>query len=193
MEEKLRKQLEYLARYIQLLSKINNDVLRKKGYPYHLNDTNVDEKFWDELLKWSKLFLEVVSMPESSISYTDFKELLRQLWKMRFYIPNFHLDYYLLLNYVNSEFETEAIFQLPFSWIKHIDPRFVEASKVSIKLEGNSIILNIKHGNIITPVFLLVHGAIVLGPFILASHILSDGIWESILQHLNDIYTKLKN
>jgi hypothetical protein len=190
--EELRKQVEYFLRYIQMLTSINNKALMKIGYPYVNPDIDGDGEYWEELLRWARLFIEVTNRPDSA-SYTDHVELLRCFWGMHFFIPNFfRFDHYLLLKYINSEFEAEANLQLP-SWIKYIDPRLEEASKVSVRLEGSSIILNIKHGNIVTPVFLLVHGAIVLGPFVLASHILSDSTWERILQHLNDIHASLKN
>jgi len=193
--EELRKQVEYFSRYVQILASINSKALMKIGYPYYLDvPVPIDGEYWEELLRWARLFIEVTSRPDSA-SYTDFKELLRCFWGMHFFIPNFfRFDHYLLLKYINSEFEAEANLQLSLpSWIKYIDPRLEDANKISVRLEGSSIILNIKHGNIVTPVFLLVHGAIVLGPFVLASQVLGDSIWERILQHLNDIHASLKN
>jgi len=191
MDERVKKITGYLQQYIDLLFLVNREIMKKRGYPYDDLPQRLDEpKYWQELIRWTKIFNDVVDATQSteSVSRTDVEEVLKKLWKTSFYLPkSYWLDYYALLSSVNYEVESKA--QLP-PWLRAISPGIEKSTRVIIKAEGNAIIFKVFHDNVYTHVHLFSFGSIELGPLIMATYLELDA-WQRLLQGLSDVYVRL--
>jgi hypothetical protein len=88
MEERLKRQLEHFRKYLEIVIDLNNAVLRRRyPYPMHRPDMN----FWEQLERWTRLFLEATELlqrEDRAMSKLEADAFLKQFWDLILYIPD---------------------------------------------------------------------------------------------------------
>ncbi|MCI4407824.1 MAG: hypothetical protein JHC26_01940 [Thermofilum sp.] len=186
IKNRMEMQLRHIKEYIESLIDMNNKIAMKYSRDVMSKPNDI---FWGELEKWTELFLniaELVTREDSMVDRSDMRAFLKEFWELGLYVPDSY-------NLVHEKLPTDRIdagmVTVP-EWMKYVTTRYEEGGwHMYITIYEGDLILNLIKDKKLIVADILLHGTINVGPFALATYLLTDDDWRKILQIIKNAST----